>query len=261
MNSKQNNKSQDQNIEELKEIPKWTRKYAQNRTLTFIAIIALCCLFSMVFAVFCSFPLGFALRAFRKGNMVSGGIGIAVLVIALVAMVIFYIYIFRKFGGKNKGLLDQIIDRKMYGEEGFASTAQPQLSKKRKIVDAVTGIAFMVCLIGTTYLAMEGHISIKYHLPVMALFVVPFGVYQYFTLQSRFGPLLLLYPILFAIHALLVFAGLPIFFTGSFAVPLNMLLTLIYNLLAFIIAHLYSRYALKKLKGITHLEGDTANGD
>ena len=261
MNSKQNNKSQDQDTKRLKEIPKWTRKYAQNRTLTILVLMVMVMLFSMFIAVLVSFPLGFALAAFRKGNMVSGSIGIAVLVIALVAMVIFYIYIFRTFGGKNKGLLDQIIDRKMYGQEGFASMAQPQLSKKRKIVDAVIGIAFMVCLIGTMNLAMEGHISIKYHLPVMALYVVPFGVYQYFTLQPRFGYLLLLFPILFAIHALLVLAGLPLFFTGTFGVPLNILLTLIYNLLAFIIAHLYSRYALKKLKGLTHLEGEAANGD
>lgn len=249
-----------QNAEKLKEIPKWTRRYAQNRTLTVLAILAMCGLFGMIFAFLFTFPLAFALTSFRKGNMVLGCVGIAVSVAGVAAMVKFYIFIFRKFGGKNKGLLDQIIDRQIYGKEGFATMPQPQLSKKRKVLDAVIGFAFMVLLIGTMNLAMSGYISIEHPLPIMALFVVPFGIYQYFTMKPRFGPLLLLFPILFVIHALLVLAGLPIFFTGTFGIPLNILLTLIYNLLAFIIAHFYSRYALKKLKDITYSQGDTANG-
>ncbi len=252
-------KQDQQNTENLKEIPKWTRRYAQNRSLTFIAIIGMCCLFSIVVAAFVSFPSALAVAAFHKGNMILGSIGIAALIIAIVVMVKFYIYIFRKFGGKNKGLLDQIIDRKIYGQEGFASMPHPQLSKKRKIVDVVIGIAFMVCLIGTMNLTMSGYIPIKHHLPVMALFVVPFGIYQYFTLKPRLGPLILLFPTLFAIHALLVLAGLPIFFTGTFGVSLNILLTLAYNFMAFIIAHMYSRYALKKLKNITQSQGGIAD--
>jgi hypothetical protein len=79
--------------------------------------------------------------------------------------------------------------------------------------------------------------------------------------QPRLGPVLLICPLLYAIHAILIIADAPIFFTGILAVPLNMLLPLIYTLLTYMIGHLYSRYALKKLKGLTHLEGDTANGD
>ena len=138
---------------------------------------------------------------------------------------------------------------------------QPKLSKKRKYVDIVVGIVYMVCLLGSMELGMSGYIEVKYILPFMALFVVPFGVYQYFVLWPRLGHLLLIFPILYAIHAILIIAGVPIFFTGIFAVPLNMLLPLIYTLLAFMIGHLYSRYALKKLKGITHLEGGAANGN
>jgi hypothetical protein len=257
MDAQQNQFSQD--MEKLKEIPKWTRRYAQNRTLTALAIMVMCCLFSMCFTAFVVFPLALTVTAFGKGKMILGCVGIAVLVAGLAAIVKFYIIIFRKFGGKNKGSLDQIMDCKIYGKEGFATMPQPQLSKKMKVLDAVIGFAFMVLLIGTMNLAMSGYISIEHHLPIMALFVVPFGIYQYFTMKPRFGPLFLLFPIFFAIHALLVLAGLPLFFTGNFGVPFNIFLTLIYNLLAFIIAHLYSRYALKKLKGISLLEGDTTN--
>ncbi len=138
---------------------------------------------------------------------------------------------------------------------------QPKLSKKMKCLDIFVGIVYMVCLLGSMELAMLGYIPVKYLLPLMALFVVPFNVYIYFMQRPRLGPVLLICPILYAIHAILIIAGVPIFFTGTYAVPLNMLLPFIYNFLAYIIGHLYSRYALKKLKGLTHLEGEAANGD
>ena len=136
---------------------------------------------------------------------------------------------------------------------------QQKSSKKRKFLDIFAGILYMVCLLGSMELAMLGYISVKYLLPLMALFVIPFGVYQYFIMRPRLGPVILIFPILYAIHAILIITGVPIFFTGTFAIPLNMFIPVIYNFLALIIGHLYSRYALKKLKGITHLEGEAAN--
>jgi len=241
----------------LKEIPKWTRKYAQNRTLTILVLIVMTALFGMLVAFLVGFPLALAVAGFRKGNIVLGCVGTAVLVAVLAAIVKFYIFIFAKFGGKNKGLLDQIIDRWIYGKEGAASMPQPKLSKKAKRLDIVVGIVYMVCLIGSMELGMTGYIPVKYLLPFMALFVVPFGVYQYYVLWPRLGPVLLIFPILYAIHAILILAGVPIFFTGIFAVPLNMLLPLIYTLLTYMIGHLYSRYALKKLKTAAHFQENT----
>jgi len=250
-----------QNTEKLKQIPKWSRRYAQNRTLTILVLIVMIGLFSMLIAAIVGFLLALTVTGFRKGNIILGCVGVAVFIVVLAALAKFYIFIFAKFGGKNKGLLDQIIDRWIYGREGIASMPQPKLTKKRKFLDIFAGIVYMVCLIGCMELGMLGYIPVKYLLPLMALFVVPFGVYQYFVLRPRLGPVLLIFPILYAVHAILIIAGVPIYFTGTFAVPLNLLLPLIYTLLAYIIGHLYSRYALKKLKSLTHLEGDAANGD
>jgi len=130
-----------------------------------------------------------------------------------------------------------------------------------KRLDIIFAIVYTVCLLGSMELAMIGYIPVKYFLPFMALFVVPFGIYQYFIMRPRIGPVILIFSILYAIHAILILAGVPIYCTGTFAVPLNMFIPVIYNLLAFMIGHLYSRYALKKLKGISHLEGVSANGD
>lgn len=257
MNAKQNQASQ--NTEKLKEIPKLTRKYAQNRTLTILVFMVIIALTSMFFAVVISLPYALAIVGFKKENMVLVCVGIAVLIVALVVMVKFYISFLTKFGGKNKGLLDQIIDRRVYGKEGIVSIPLPKLSKKMKHLDIILAIVYGVLLIGSMELGMLGIIPVKYFLPFTALFVVPFGVYQYFIMRPRLGPVILIFPILYTIHTILILAGVPIFFTGFFAIPLNMLLPVVYSFLAYMIGHIYSRYALKRLKGITRFVGDTAD--
>jgi len=261
MNSKQNNKSQDQNSEKLKEIPKWTRKYAQNRTLTILVLIVMTMLFGMFVAALVGFPLALAVIGFWRGNMVLGSVGTAVLVAALAAIVKLYIVILAKFGGKNKGLIDLKIDRWIYGKEGTVSTPQPKLTKKKKWLHLVVGVVVGGCILGTMYLGMEGYLAFKYMQPVSAIFFVPFLVFIYFLQQPRLGHLVLICPILYTIHAILIVAGVPIFFTGNLCM-LNLALPAFgYTFLAYVIGHVYSRYALKKLKSLTHLEGDTANGN
>jgi hypothetical protein len=249
------------NSDKLKEIPKWTRRYAQNRTLTILVLMLMITLFSMFIAVLVGFLFAFAFAGFRKGNIILGCVGVAVLIVVLAAIVRFYIYIFAKFGGKNKGLLDQIIDRRIYGREGTASMPMPEAMKKTEWTEILASIVYMVCLLGSMELGMLGYIPVKNFIPFTALFVVPFNVYLYFIQRPRLGPVLLLCPILYTVHAILIIAGIPIYFTGIFAVPLNLLVPLIYTFLTYIIGHFYSRYALKKLRDLTHLEGDAANGN
>ncbi|MDH4241541.1 MAG: hypothetical protein OEW48_18430 [Phycisphaerae bacterium] len=258
----QHNKSQDQNGEKLKEIPKWTRKYAQNRTLTIIVLMAMIMLFSMFVAGLVGFPLGLITAGFRKGNMILGCVGIAVLVAALASISIFLIIIISKFGGKNRGLIDQLIDQRIYGKEGSATVPVPKSSKKKICLEILSGVIFFICFFGSWHLAMEGFIAYKYLQPVSALYIVPYVVCGlYFWQSPRMGPIYLLHPILYAIHAILIVAGVPLFFTGNWCI-LSIILPFIgYSFFAYVIAHVYSRYALKKLKGLTHLEGDTANGD
>ena len=261
MDNEHNNESRIENAEKLKEIPKWTRKYAQNRTLTYLVLMAMAMLFGMFAAALVGFPLALAVIGFRKGNMVLGCVGIAVLVVALVAILIVLIIFISRFGGKNRGLIDQIIDRWIYGKEGTASMPLPKITKKMRGLDYLLGAIGLVFMLGVNFLCMMGYIAFKYQQPLMALYFVPAFVFEYFLLRPKVGPVVLLCPILYAIHAILILAGVPIFFTGNLGV-LNMPIPLIgYMFLAYVIGHLYSRYALKKLRGLTHLEGEAANGD
>ena len=260
MNSKQHNKSQAQNTENLREIPKWTRKYAQNRTLTIIVLMAMIMLFSMFVAGLVGFSLALAVAGFRKGNIILGCVGIAVLVAVLVTTVKFIIIFLSKFGGKNRGLIDQLIEQRIYGKEGTVTVPVPKSSKKKICFEIVSAVIFFICFFGSWHLAMEGFIAYKYLQPVSALYIVPYVVCGWYFWQSpRMGPIYLLHPILYAIHAILIVAGVPLFFTGNWGILSISLPFIGYGFLAYVIGHLYSRYALKKLKGITHLEGDAAN--
>jgi len=263
MSSKQNNKSQNQGMEKLKEIPKWTRRYAQNRTLTILLLMVMIGLFSMLITAIVGFLLVLAVTGFRKGNIILGSVGAIVLVVVLIALVKFYIYIFAKFGGKNKGLLDQIVDRWMYNREGTASIQIPESTKKKKWLEIAVAIVWGTLFLGTMYLGMVNFIPVKYVQPISALYCVPYMVSGwYFWRSPRTGPIFLLSPTLYAIHAILIVAGVPIFFKSSFGAVLNMSLPMLgYGYLTFIIGHIYSRYALKKLRDLTHLEGDAANGN
>jgi hypothetical protein len=208
------------------------------------------------------FPLGLATAWFKKGNIILGCIGIAVLVAVLVVTVTFIIIFLSKFGGKNRGLIDQLIDQRIYGKEGTASMPMPKSSKKKICLEIVSAVIFFICLFGSWHLAIEGYIAYKYLQPVSVLYIVPYVVCGWYFWQSpRMGPIYLLYPILYAIHAILIIAGVPIFFTTENFCIFSICLPLIgYSLLTYVIGHIYSRYALKKLKGITHLHEAPANG-
>ena len=242
-----------QNTEKLKDIPKWTRRYAQNRMLTTFVLIALTGLFAMFVAV----PSSLLIAAFMQGSVILASICIAV----LAAIVIFLIIFISKYGGKNRGLIDQQIDQWIYGHEGTASMPAPKSTKKKKWLEGIVGAVVGICILGTMYLGMEGYLAFKYMQPVSALYFVPFLVYLHFLQCPRLGPLLLICPILYTIHAILIVAGVPVFFTGNLCM-LNLALPAFgYTFLAYVIAHIHSRYALKNLKGLTHLEGNKANGD
>lgn len=263
MNSKQNNKSQDQNTEKLKEIPKWTRKYAQNRTLTIMVLLGMLGLFSMFIAAFVGFLLALTVTGFRKGNIILGCVGTVVLAAILAAYFKCLFIFIRKFGGKNKGLLDQLIDQRIYGKEGSASVPASKSSKKKRCLEIVSVVIFFICFFGSWYLAIEGYIPYKYLQPLSVLYIVPYVVCGwYFWRSPRMGPIYLLYPILYTIHAILIVAGVPMFFTTETFCIFSIFLPAIgYGFLPFIIGHIYSRYALKKLKGLAHLEEEAANGD
>ena len=151
----------------------------------------------------------------------------------------------------------------LYRKEGQVILATPQKTKKERLIGSIVGLLFGACVLISVTLGVLGFIPIEYMQPVSAIYVVPFiiaiGIWQRPAVNPA-GFLAWLWPGLYAIHAILVVAGVPIQF-GKPWIFLNILIPIAgYGILCGLIGHIYSRYALKKLKDVTHLEGDTANG-
>jgi len=250
MNNKQNNKSPIEKAEKLKEIPKWTRKYAQNRTIPFLIFLTInLCLFAGI-----AIPSYFGGIAYRNGNMVLFGISIFVLIISMICVIIISV---PKWGSK---IVERITQR-VYAGEGSISISVPESMKKKKWIGYVVAMVFGSCVFISVILGLLGYLPIKYMQPLSALYVVPFLVFLYLWQRSIISHLALLWPTLYGIHAILVVAGVPIQF-GEPWIFLNMLIPMAgYGILCGLIGHIYSRYALKRLKGITHLEGESADGN
>ena len=241
MNTQQNQIPQ--NTEKFKEIPKWTRKYAQNRTFPVLIALAInLCLFAGI-----AIPSYFGGKAYRSGNLVLFWICIFVLAVAMISLAFFCV---PKWGGK----FIERISRRLYNREGNVLLSVPETIKKKQWVGYVVAMVFGSCVFISVILGLLGYLSIKYMQPVSALYVVPFLVFLYLWQRPIISPLALLWPTLYAIHAILVVAGVPIQFDRPWT-ALNILIPIAgYGILCALLGHFYSRYALKKLKSAAHLE-------
>ncbi len=237
--------------EKVKNITKWTKRYAENRTLTFLVL-------QVVFLVLCGaigLPSYFGGMAYMAGNMVLFWICVFLLICACVVTFIFSILLVPRWGIKFYNLLT----RRLYRREGEVVFAVSNQTKKHKAIGMVVGAMFCGCVLLSVVLGGYYNWPIKYMQPISALYVIPFmifiGIWQR-PVVSPAGFLSWLWPMLYGVHAILIVAGVPIVFDGPWT-GLNMLIpTVGYGLLCGLAGHFYSRYALRKLKAAAHLQED-----
>jgi len=249
MNNKQNNKSHDQNTEKLKEIPKWTRRYTENRTLPFLINMIIFLLFSAAIGM----PSYFGGRAYRSGNVLLLWICILSLAIVIPALIFCSV---PKWGGK---FTEKLI-RLSYRKEGQITLAIPKKTKRQRRAGRIAGLLFGVCVMISIILVVLCKIPIKYMQPVSAICFIPLliaiGIWRPPSVNPV-GFLVWLWPTLYVIHAILIVAGVPIQFDRPW-IFLNMLIPIAgYAILCGLAGHIYSRYALKKLKAAARLQEDT----
>ncbi len=247
MNTQQNQVPQ--NAEKLKEIPKWTRRYTENRTLPFLINMMIFLLFSAAIAL----ASYFGGRAYWSGNVLLLWICILSLMIVISALIFFSV---PKWGGR----VVKKLNLQLYRKEGQVTLPAPEKTKRQQTAARVAGLLFAACILISVILGVLGYIPIKYMQPVSAIYTVPFiisiGIWQQPAVNPA-GFLAWLWPTLYSIHAILIVAGVPIHFDRPW-IFLNMLIPIAgYGILCGLIGHIYSRYALKKLKARAHLQEDT----
>lgn len=220
-----------------RKIGQWARVYAQNRGLGLVV-------FQLIFLVQCaaiavpSLVGGFA---YHNGQWWLFWLCLAILVAAMTSLV--YLSVPR-WGGK---WMERIAER-LYAGEGTARLTPPR-SRTRRWLTGLLGATFGTCILASVVLGAVFQIPEKYMQPVSAIYVVPFLVGLVLLRQSAIAaPIALLWPALYALHAVLIVAGVPILFVGRWS-GLNMLIPVAgYGMLTGLIAHAYSRFALARLR-------------
>ncbi|MBN2456228.1 MAG: hypothetical protein JXB29_06815 [Sedimentisphaerales bacterium] len=241
MNNEQNQKPQE--TDKLKEISKWARRYAENRTLPFLlGMLTFLFLFLGTGGLF--YVAG---KAYRSGNQLL--FWICIFAVALVVTAIM--------------LATRFIERRLYRKEGQVTLAIPKKTERQRTAGWIVGLLFGVCVMISVILVVFCKIPIKYMQPVSAICFIPLiiaiGIWQPPSVKPA-GFLVWLWPTLYAIHAILIVAGVPIHFERPWVFLNGAIPIAGYGILCGLIGHIYSRYALKKLKGVAHLEEDATDG-
>ncbi len=223
------------------EISRWARAYAQNRSLPVVVFILIIVVLQVVLGG-ASYLGG---MGYRSGNMLLFWGSIAVLVPAVAAIV--YLSVPKWFGNLQERMVQHL-----YAREGNVAFSLQSPHAKRWAV--VLSVCFPTCILASVTLFFVFDIPSKYMQPISALYLVPFLVGLWFLMRPMAGYAALLWPLLYAIHAILILAGAPILFTGPWD-GLNMLIPVAgYGILAGLVGHLYSRVALRQLKRLAQAD-------
>ena len=228
-----------------RKLGKWARVYAQNRSLGMVVFMVIYLILSAAIGV----PSYFGGEAYRAGQWPLFWMCIAILIVAMAAVV----YLSMPWwGGK---LMERIIKR-LYAQEGRVQVAPPS-TRRRRWIGGLLGVAFGSCIAASVAIGILYDIPQQYMQPISAIYFVPFVVALWLLMRPAIGPLALLWPALYAVHAILIVAGAPILFVQRPWDSLNMLIpTVGYGLLSGLISHAYSRFALRKLRQAAEGCGD-----
>lgn len=232
--------------EELRKIPRFTRQYAQNRSVGMLIALGF---FAVTFGgiLGASYLLG---EAYRSGNVLLWLITTPLLLVALAACIWLSL---PTWGG---GVISQLTAR-FYATQGNIGLGTAH-DVSRRTVRALAGFLF----VGIGLIVMLGLFDVlpmRLLQPASALFVVPFLVVLWLLMRPMVGYAMLLWPVLYGLHAAFILAGIPI----AFASPwdwLNMLIpTVGYGLLTASIVHLIGQSSLRSLKKLTYGESADVN--
>ena len=229
------------NPDQAKSIQQWTRAYAQHRTLGLVVNL---CIFVLLSGMIGGSSLLTA-YAFVKGNTSLLVLGLFASILSIAAVVWFSV---PRWGGRWQ----ERMAARLYAKEGQVSVQSGP--KRPSKADITVGIAFGTCIAGSVAMGFLIHIPDKYMQPISATYCVPFMLYLGWRMRPAGGWAMLLWPTLYALHALLIAAGVPIVWSTPWD-SLNMLIPVAgYGLLAGFVGHVYSRFALRKVRRLARME-------
>ncbi len=228
----------DNHIADPQEIIQWTRRYARSRTIYFLVqwclIVFVICIIGLVASL--------TQQAYVAGNKALFYTSVVFLVIA------FFFFMWISVSQWTAELVWQVTQW-FYGKEGFVSPDEKKRSKTLpRWVIALIGLMLVYHILAALLISFR-YLSLQYLQPFSAVALVP--VLCILIYYQDLGFWAWLWPILYGLHAILLLYGFPI----SFPAPWHLLNIMIpifgYGFIAILVGHIYSRYALWRLKSIT----------
>lgn len=218
----------------LREIPKWARRFAQNQTVPVMVSQVIFALGAGAFG-----GLGcLTAWAYLHDRRALAAAGI----VALCAFAAWWLWFSFVGGG---GVIRRISGR-LSRRTGTASIGSPACAAGQQMPGA-TGFAFIFCVFASVGLGLMGFIPERYMQPVSAIYVVPFMLYLAHKQRHTSSPFMMLWPALYAVHAVLIMVGAPI----SRGPLFDMLVpTVGYGFVAALAGYVYSRVALRRLRSL-----------
>ncbi len=116
-------------------------------------------------------------------------------------------------------------------------------------MDRIVAFAFGACVLLTVIVCGSLNVPDRYIIPIGAAYGVPFLLYIWTRQGGMKAPFMLLWPMLWAIHAALALAGVPPFSDEPNAVT-SLVPVVGYGVIAAVASHIYSRITLRRLRAM-----------
>jgi len=221
-----------------RQIAKWAERYARSRTIPFLV--------QWVFILLIVVVLGAlsqgALTAWRHEQ--AGVQWACVVAIAVVTLGLLWFSVAR-WGQQQIWRISQWV----YGKEGYAAYrgagAAAGAAKRMRWVPAAAALLALYHLVGAVLAGLHMlpmKLLLPFSAPCMILFL---GV---MIVSQRLGFWAWLWPVLYGLHAVLLAAGAPLPFVERWEFVHIIVAVFGWGALSMVVGHLYSRYALRRLK-------------
>ena len=216
-------------------IVQWARHYAKSRTISFLV--------QWVFILIMALAIGMAGSltniAYRAHNTALFSAAVVTLVLTILLFMWFSV---SKWGGEFIWRITQW----MYGEEGYVTYLGDRKDGPTPWwITVLSGTLVIYHLVGALLVGFN-YLQINNLQPYSAAYMVPF--LGCMILYQRLGFWAWLWPGLYALHALLLLAHVPVGLPGRWQMLTLLVSAFGCGLLAILAGHAFSRYALWKLK-------------
>lgn len=219
---------------------RWARRYAKSRTISFLV--------QWVVIVFMVVVIGTAATltntAYVEHNMVL--VTVSACFMGFIILILAWFSV-SPWGGE----LIWRITQWLYGEEGYVSYSRKHADGPAPWWITFFGGGLVIYHLVGALLVTFGYIPLIYMQPYsaayMSIFLIVMIVYQ------DLGFWAWLWPVFYGLHGILIYLGYPIAFVGQYQL-LNMVVPVFgYGLIAILIGHAFSRYALRKLRSLARI--------